>query len=426
MSTSVASGVEKTTENHVIDESEQKRLEFVQEMSDYFQRHSEERVSCLPMVGLSAKGPSRVTFGTKLMSRFTQLKSRVLSHVMNVSKVEGQEDAPSESDCCGLKIADLACLEMESHDHMCVSEADKVGDWFQYKISEFEQDLYSFSSDQSELSYHFYPMIGLQDHNKVSNAINRLVSSVQGSPLATVLETIEGLTHTYDHVLGTDYHLDRTLAAYSHSLKTQWNQILSGLVSEIANELQELKQALSSPNSNQSHNTNSSTNLKDSTLEQDRVCIANEGTHTSTENLASEYTSPVSHDHQRVHKQAKHSERVQNISNKYKTSGLEIDSFHHFEDVHLPGDEVNGPPISGELGQELLSMLRMARLKVRQERQQRGRVDVEGSEVNRVGGAVEATQSDDGERVRGEEAKIDAQTLSGNLILSLYFIQCHT
>ena len=136
------SSVEETTENRVIDESEQKRLEFVQEMSDYFQRHSEEHVLCLLMVGLSAKGPSRVSFGTKLTSRFTQLKSHVLSHVMNVSKVEGQEDAPSESDYCGLKIADLACLEMESHDHMCVSEADKVGDWFQYKISEFEQDLY--------------------------------------------------------------------------------------------------------------------------------------------------------------------------------------------------------------------------------------------------------------------------------------------
>ena len=158
---------------------------------------------------------------------------------------------------------------------------------------------------------------------------------------------------------------------------------MSGVVSEIVNELQELKQALSSPSSKQSHDTNSSTNLKDSTLKQDRV---NEGTYSSTEDLASEYTSPVSHDYRRIHKQAKHSERVQNISNKYKTSGLEIDSFHHFEDVHLPGDEVNGPPVSGKLGQELLSMLRMARLKVRQERQQQGRVDKEGSKVNRVGG----------------------------------------
>ena len=58
----------------------------------------------------------------------------------------------------------------------------------------------------------------------------------------------------------------------------------------------------------------------------------------------------------------------------------------------------------------------MARLKVRQGRQQRGSVDMEGSEVNRVGGAVVATQSDNDERVRGEKAKIDAQTLSGNLI----------
>ena len=65
--------------------------------------------------------------------------------------------------------------------------------------------------------------------------------------------------------------------------------------------------------------------------------------------MASECTGLVSYDHQRVHQQIKHSERMQNISNEYKTSGLEIDSFHHFEDVHLPGDEVNGPPVSGEL-----------------------------------------------------------------------------
>lgn len=408
VSTSVASGVEETTESHVINESDRKRLEFVQEMSDYYQRHSDERVSCLPTVGLSAKGPSRVTFGAKLTSRFTRLKSRVLSHVMEASKleVEGQEDAPSESDCCGSKIADLACLEMESHDHTCVNEADKVGNWFEYKISEFEQNLYSFSSDQSELSYHFYPMIGLQDHNKVANAIDRLVSLVQGSPLATILETIESLTHTYDHILGTDYHLDRTLAAYSRSLKTQWNQILSGVVSEIANELQELKETISLSNSSQSHDANSSTNLKDSTLKRDKESTVSEGTCTPTENLVSERTSTMSNDHRRVHKQAKHSENILDIS---RTSGLEINSFHHFDDVHLPGDEVNGPPVSGELGQELLSMLRMVRLKVRQERQLRP-VNADGANVSRDGEAAMTTQS---EGTRGEEASSSAQIQSG-------------
>ena len=409
-STSVASNFEETsmsTQVHVVDENERKRLEFKQKVSDYLRRHTEECKSLLPVVGLSTKGPSRVMFGAKLTHRVKQIKLRVLSHVTKapVLKLEGQEGL--ESDCCGSRIADLACLEMALHDHTCVSEADEIGDWFQYKITEFEQNLYSLSSNQSELSYHFYPMIGLQDHNKVANAIDRLASLVQGSPLATVLHTIEGLTHAYDHVLGTDYDLDRNLAAFSHSVKTRWNQILSGVVSEMANELKELREAISSSDFSRYHNTNSSTNLSDSTLRRDEACTVSDGSHTSTENSTSERSSTESHGRIHVHKQTKQNAKM---VNKIRTSGLEIDSFHHFDDVHLPRDEVKGPPVSGELGQELLSMLRMARLKVRQERLQ-GRVDVNGSDVSRVGGTVQSTVV---ESERSEEATNDAQAQSGD------------
>ena len=404
MSTSMASSSEETSEERIVDESGQKRLQFVQEMTDYLQRHSEEHISRLPVIGLSSNAPSQVSFGSKLVNRFTQLKSRVLSRVMEASELETEnlENAASETDCCGSKIADLACLEMESHDHTCVSEVDKVGDWFQYKIFEFEQDLYSLSSDKSEVSYHFYPMVGLQDHNKVANAVDRLTSLVQGSPLATILQTIERLTHTYDHVMGTDYHLDRSLAAYSHSVKTRWNQILSGVVSEIAHELQELKGAISS-NSSHCHNSSSSTNLCDSAQKRDEVCTASEGTPTSTENSASERTCT------HVHEQAKRNDRLRDVSDGYRASELQINSFHHFDDVHLPGDEVNGPPVSRQLGQELLSMLRMVRLKVKQERQQGRVVDIESSKVNRVGGEAVTTQS---EGVRSEEVRSDTQTQS--------------
>ena len=409
-STPMASSFEETstsTEVHVVDESEQKRVEFMQEMADYLHRHTEERKSLLPMVGLSTKGPSRVMFGAKLTHRVKQIKLRVLSHVTEAPVLEFDGQKGLESDCCELRIADLACLEMALHDHACVSEEDEVGDWFQYKITEFEQNLYSLSSDQSELSYHFYPMIGLQDHNKVANAVDRLSSLVQGSPLATVLQTIEGLTHAYDHVLGTDYHLDRNLAAFSHSVKTRWNQILSAVVSEMANELQKLKKAISSSDSGRYHDTSSSTNLNDSTLKRDKACTVSEGSHTSIENLACERSSTESHGHIRVHKQAKQDAK---IANKNRTCGLEIDSFHHFDDIHLSRDELSGPPVSGELGQELLNMLRMARLKVRQERQQ-GRVDVNGSEVSSIGGTVQSTVK---ECERSEKATNDARVQSGD------------
>ena len=417
VSTTMASSVDETSEStevHVrVDQKEKRRLEFMQEMSDYLHRHTEECKSLLPVVGLSTRGPSRVTFGAKLTHRIKQIKSRVLSHVMEGSALKVKVQEGLESDCCGSKIADLACLEMASHDHTCVGEADEGGDWFQYKVSEFEPNLYSFSSDQSELSYHFYPIIGLQDHNKVANAIDRLSLIIQGSLLATFLQTIERLTHTYDHILGTDYHLDRNLDAFSHSMKTRWKQIISGVVSEVVNELQELRVMMSLSDFIRYHGTSSSTctNPRDSTIERESLSTVSEDSHTSIENSA--YTckcsTTESDDHFHVHKQAKQNER---FSNKCRSSRFEIDSFHHFDDIHVPRDGVNGPPLSSELGQELLGMLRMARLKVRQE-QQRGRVDtcVRNSEVSRVG---ETVQSAVEERERSEEAASDTQAQSGD------------
>ena len=415
VSTTMASSVDKTSESTevhvcVVDQKEKRRLEIMQEMSDYLHRHTEECKSLLPVVGLSTRGPSRVTFGAKLTRRIKQIKSRVLSHVMegSVLEIEGQEGF--ESDCCGSRIADLACLEMASHDHTCVGEEDEVGDWFQYKISEFEPNLCSFSSDQSELSYHFYPIIGLQDHNKVASAIDRLSLLIQGSPLATVLQTIERLTHTYDHVLGTDYHLDRNLDALSHSMKTRWKQIISGVVNEVVNELQELRETISLSDFIRYHSTSSytCTNQCNSTIKREKMSIVIEDSHSSIENSAYERSSTELDDRFHVHKQAKQNER---FSNKYRSSRFEIDSFHHFDDIHVPRDGENGPALSSELGQELLGMLRMARLKVRQEQQQ-GRVDtrVRDSEVSRVGGTVQSAVE---ERERSEEAASDTQAQSG-------------
>ena len=413
----MARSVDETSEStevhvRVVDQKEKRRLEFMQEMSNYLHRHMEECKSLLPVVGLSTRGPSRVTFGAKLTNRIKQIKSRVLSHVMeggSMLEVEGQEDL--ESDCCGLRIADLACLEMASHDHTCVGEADEVGDWFQYKISEFEPNLYSFSSNQSELSYHFYPIVGLQDHNKVANAVDRLSLLIQGSPLATVLQTIERLTHTYDHILGTDYHLDRNLDAFSHSMKTRWKQIISGVISEVVNELQELGETISLSDFIRHHGISSSTctDPHDSTIKRDNMSTVSEYSHTSIENLACERSNTQSDDCFHVHKQAQQNER---FSNKCRSSRFEIDSFHHFDDIHVPRDGVNGPPLSGELGQELLGMLRMAKLKVRQERQQ-GKVDtrVRDLEVSRVGETVQSTVE---ERERSEEAASDTHAQSGD------------
>jgi hypothetical protein len=114
-------------------------------------------------------------------------------------------------------------------------------------------------------------------------SIDYLSVLVQGSPLATVLQTIERLTHTYDHVLGTDYHLDGSLATFSHSIKTRWKQILSGVVSEMVNELHELKETISSLDFSRHHDTSSSTNLSDSTIKRDKASTVTvrEDSHTS-------------------------------------------------------------------------------------------------------------------------------------------------
>lgn len=228
----------------VVGEKQLRRIEFVQDLSEHLHSHSEQRMSELPLVGLSPRGPSRVTFGSKFVTKVRELKSRVVKRALEATQgeVKGQELSYTEhGDCCGSKIADLACLEMESHDHTCVSDSEKDGDWFQFKVVELDRDLYSLSGDQSELSYHFYPMVGLQEH-KLTHRINSLV---QGSPLATILQSIEQLSHAYDNILGTDYHLDSSLVAHSQVVKTRMKHIVSGVVDEITNELWRLALAKS-------------------------------------------------------------------------------------------------------------------------------------------------------------------------------------
>ena len=70
VSTTMASSVDETSESTevhicVVDQKEKRRLEFMQEMSDYLHRHTEECKSLLPVVGLSTRGP----FGAKLTHR---------------------------------------------------------------------------------------------------------------------------------------------------------------------------------------------------------------------------------------------------------------------------------------------------------------------------------------------------------------------
>ena len=180
----------------------------------------------------------------------------------------------------------------------------------------------------------------------------------------------------------------------------------------MVNELQELRETISLSDFIRYHNTSLSTctctNPRDSTIERENMSTVSEDSHTSSENSAYECLSTELDDRFHAHKQAKQNGR---FSNKYRNSRFEIDSFHHFDDVHVPRDGVNGPPLSGELGQELLGMLRMARLKVKQG-QQRGRVDmrIRDSEVSRVGGTVQSAVE---ERERSEEAASDTQAQSG-------------
>ena len=176
------------SEIHVVEEAKRRRRQFVQGLTEHLTSHSEQHVSQMPLVGLSPRGPSGVSFGSKLVSKATEIKSRVLKRVLEASELEIKgQDETEQNDCCGSKIANLACLEMESHAHTCVADLDNEGDWFQFKIVEMERDLYSLSGDQSDLSYHFYPMFGLQERKST----NKITSLIDGSPLAGILQSIE-------------------------------------------------------------------------------------------------------------------------------------------------------------------------------------------------------------------------------------------
>ena len=368
----------KSERDESVDSDHQRRAQFAEELGDYLKSHSEQRLSQLPLVGLYPKGPLGFSFGAKLMKKATNLKYRVLSMMTEASvpEVNGQEGCQTEEmkqgNCYRSKIADLACLGIQLHDHTCVAEAEKEGDWCQFKIFEFGQD---FSEHESDLGYRcYYPTIGLQDHN----APNRITSLIQGSPLATILQSIEQLSLTYDHVLGTDYHLDASLVAHSQVIKTRVKHFLSQVVGKITDQLKQFETDsvtnLSSSDDGVIHETRSlSTTDHSSPLLRGGAQAVREGVaSTASGSVGSQVQVQVQGEVKETLRQ--NGGRFEGVSDQQKdATGPLVNSFHHFSDVHLASDDLaGGLPVSRQLGQELLTMLRMARSKVRLERQQTG------------------------------------------------------
>ena len=169
----LASDTKELERVKVIDENLQRKLRFKQELSKHLKSHSEERLSQLPVVGLSPRGPSGVSMGMKLFNKASHLKSRVLTRLIEATefKVQAQQcflTETEQNECCGLIIADLACLEMESHDHTCVADSAKEGDWFQFKVCELDQSLCSLSNNKS--NYVFNREISLGDRPSITRA----------------------------------------------------------------------------------------------------------------------------------------------------------------------------------------------------------------------------------------------------------------
>ena len=359
--------------SEMIDEAQRRKIDFVHSLTEHLTSHSEQRVSQLPLVGLSPKGPSGVSFGSKFVAKATDLKARVLKRVLEAAEweVKGRDDLllsdTEQNDCCGSKIADLACLEMESHAHSCLADSDREGDWFQFKISELRQDLYTLSGDQSDLSYHFYPMVGLQERK---SSTNKIASLIEGSPLAGILQSIEQLAHTYslyDHILGIDYHVDRSLAANSERVKTRLKHILTGVVSEVANEIQELREAIATRTLNPPIGHHNDTKSYDATR---TVTSLRGGAYVKEVGVVTAASGPVGGNTQEsAGKNGRFTRRSEVVGSRFEMPQLHINSFHNFNDVHyVRGEGGEDPPVSRQLGHELLSMLRMARSKVKQER----------------------------------------------------------
>ena len=405
--------------NNIVDEKQQRRIQFVQELSEHLHSHSELRIAELPLVGLSPRGPSGISFGSKFVKKVKDMKCRVVKRVLEASKVEveGQEVSETEhKDCCGSKIADLACLEMESHDHTCVSDANKEGDWFQFKVFELNRDLYTLSGDQSELSYHFYPMVGLQEH-KVTN---RITSLTQGSPLATILQSIEQLSHAYDNILGTDYHLDSSLVAHSTLVKTRMKHILSGVVNEISNEIKELKHFAAASFNEQSvddRKTGSPT-----TSPQASPAPLRGGAYITNKGVATTDSGPVG---SRVHTHVQEAKEISRFQGRLENSEPQINSFHHFSDVHLACDEGDGPPVSRQLGRELLSMLKMARSKVKLDRQQTEHRSLGSSSTTKSSTSVNSREAERGDSERSVVSVEESQEQTGTYVNTYMYVDVH-
>ena len=171
-----------------------------------------------------------------------------------------------------------------------------------------------------------------------------------------------------------------------------------GVVSELTNELKELRETVS-----KSVMADDVQEPEFSTAPQNAESLRG-GAYVSCEGVATADSGPVG---SRVQRST--ISRFSQKESKGDHSEPQINSFHHFHDVHLAGDKASGPPDSHELGRELLSMLRMARLKVRQERRHTDYRSGGHSDMSRAVGEPVTTQNEDG--VRSSQRQIQSSML---------------
>ena len=155
-------------------------------------------------------------------------------------------------------------------------------------------------------------------------------------------------------------------------MKTRLKHILLGVISEVANEIQEFREAVArctlNPSVDHCYETESYATI--TTAKEEEATSLRGGACVKEVGVASAASGRVrSNVQEQAREGTRFAQNSEHFGNSREVSQLPVNSFHNFNDVHFVSDVGEGPPVSGQLGHELLSMLRMARLKVKMERE---------------------------------------------------------
>ena len=201
---------------------DQKKQLFINELTNHYQSHTNDRVNSLPLVGIRNTTPRSYTMSNIMVERFQMSALRVVVKVremaFNMSPLKHEEckrqriGSETSTNVCYKGLADLACIgaDLQTLDNnTCTNSNNDVGDWFEYVLTNQDRLQLIFDrSNTSNVSQPYYPLVGLQERK--SNLLNKFLDRITTPNVIETLRSFD-LNQMCDNVLGVDARFNDAL-----------------------------------------------------------------------------------------------------------------------------------------------------------------------------------------------------------------------